>query len=89
MSNKKLYAGHQTEKLISQYVNQINQVYQQSYPGVELELKKFDSNFFDAKAQYAIKVNIRKLTANLAKLSGSDTEALNATNRGVRFDVKF
>ena len=30
-----------------------------------------------------------KLTANLAKLSGSDTEALNATNRGVRFDVKF
>jgi hypothetical protein len=45
-----LYAGHQTEKLISQYVNQINQFYQQSYPGVELELKKFDSNFFDAKA---------------------------------------
>ncbi|VVM22472.1 hypothetical protein BSPWISOXPB_6960 [uncultured Gammaproteobacteria bacterium] len=44
--------GHQTEKLISQYVNQINQFYQQSYPGVELELKKFDSNFFDAKAQY-------------------------------------
>ena len=30
-----------------------------------------------------------KLTANLAKLSGSDTEASNATNRGVRFDVKF
>ena len=60
-----LYAGHQTEKLISQYVNQINQVYQQSYPGVELELKKFDSNFFDAKAQYAIKVNIRKLTDGL------------------------
>ena len=30
-----------------------------------------------------------KLTANLAKLSGSDTEALNAINRGVRFDVKF
>jgi hypothetical protein len=25
-----------------------------------------------------------KLTANLAKLSGSDTEALNATNRGVK-----
>jgi hypothetical protein len=28
-------------------------------------LKKFDSNFFDAKAQYAIKVNIRKLTDGL------------------------
>ncbi len=61
-----LYAGHQTEKLISQYVNQINQFYQQSYPGVELELKKFDSNFFDAKAQYAIKINIRKLTDKLS-----------------------
>ena len=60
-----LYAGYQTEKLISQYVNQINQVYQQSYPGVELELKKFDSNFFDAKAQYAIKINIRKLVDEL------------------------
>lgn len=59
-----LYVGHQTEKMISQYVNQINQVYQQTYPGVELELRKFDSNFFDAKAQYAIKVDIRKLMLN-------------------------
>jgi hypothetical protein len=30
-----------------------------------------------------------KLTANLAKLSGHDTDNMNATNRGVRFDVKF
>ena len=30
-----------------------------------------------------------KLTANLAKLSGSDTANMNATNKGIRFDVKF
>ncbi|CAB5498893.1 hypothetical protein AZO1586I_406 [Bathymodiolus thermophilus thioautotrophic gill symbiont] len=30
-----------------------------------------------------------KLIANLAKISGSDTDIHNATNRGVRFDVKF
>ncbi len=30
-----------------------------------------------------------KLTANLAKLSGHETDNMNATNRGVRFDVKF
>ena len=30
-----------------------------------------------------------KLTANLAKLSGHETDNKNATNRGVRFDVKF
>jgi hypothetical protein len=29
-------------------------------------LKKFDSNFFDAKAQYAIKINIHKLTDKLS-----------------------
>jgi hypothetical protein len=30
-----------------------------------------------------------KLTANLAKLSGHNTANMNATNKGIRFDVKF
>ena len=30
-----------------------------------------------------------KLTANLGKINGSDDDSMNATNRGVRFDVKF
>lgn len=30
-----------------------------------------------------------KLTANLGKVSGSDDSKLNATNKGLRFDVKF
>lgn len=62
-----LYAGHQTEKLISQYVDKINQIYQQAYSGAEFELKlkKFDSNFFNAKAQYAIKIDIPGLEDKL------------------------
>ena len=30
-----------------------------------------------------------KLTANLGKLSGANEDELNATNKGIRFDVKF
>ena len=30
-----------------------------------------------------------KLTANLAKLSGANFDAMNGTNKGIRFDVKF
>jgi hypothetical protein len=59
------------QKFFCHRLNQITQSalktnFCHAYPGVELELKKFDSNFFDAKAQYAIKINIRKLTDKLS-----------------------
>jgi predicted choloylglycine hydrolase len=66
--------------LISQYVNQINQVYQQSYPGVELELKKFDSNFqqdvenYDTKMQAFVQGLIdKKYACSLVLKNEKDT----------------
>jgi len=60
-----LYAGHKTEKLISQYVNQTNKVYQQTGIKIELELRQFDSNLFGAKAQYAVKIDIHDIKDQL------------------------
>jgi hypothetical protein len=57
-----LYAAHQTEKLITQYIVKTNEFYRQNYLGIELELTKFESNFFDANAQYTIKINSKELS---------------------------
>lgn len=49
------YAGNQTEKLLNQLIIKENQLSQQKQLGYEVELTKFDSNLFNAEAQYSLK----------------------------------
>jgi hypothetical protein len=71
-----LYAGHHTEKLLTQYTSRMNQEYQKLDLGIRLELTKFDSNFFNAKTQYAVKVDVYKLMRALdAGLNNEDNSA--------------